>query len=140
QRGGQQAVPAQQQGVVQTPQSGGGQQQSGGQQSDDGRGIRSSPLVRKIAKDKNIDLNNLAGSGTGAGGRITKDDILNFVQTHGAGASAPAQQQRAPQQQQQQYGAQQQQQYAPAQASAPYTPPPAGQYSLSGDLVPMSKM
>ena len=51
----------------------------------------------KIAKDKNIDLNNLAGSGTGAGGRITKDDILNFVQTHGAGASAPAQQ-RAPQQ------------------------------------------
>src|SRR5438309_964054 len=44
QRGGQQAVPAQQQGVVQTPQSGGaqqgGQQQGGGQQSGDGRGIR----------------------------------------------------------------------------------------------------
>jgi 2-oxoglutarate dehydrogenase E2 component (dihydrolipoamide succinyltransferase) len=142
QRGGQAPVQAQQQNVVQTPgaqtpssggQQGGGQQQGGG--AGDGRGIRSSPLVRKIAKDKNIDLNNLAGSGTGAGGRITKDDILNFVQTHGAGASAPAQQQRAPQQQQQQY--------APAQASAPaapYTPPPAGQFALSGEVVPMSKM
>src|SRR5205807_5208406 len=51
----------------------------------------------------------------------------------GAGASAPAQQ-RAPQQQQQ---------YTSQQASAPaapYTPPPAGQYALSGDLVPMTKM
>src|SRR4051812_41065816 len=53
QRGGSQAVPAQQKTVAQTPQSGqtsGGQQQGGG---NDARGIRSSPLVRKIAKDKN---------------------------------------------------------------------------------------
>src|SRR5438128_3220715 len=58
QRGGSQAVPAQQKTVAQTPQ-GGGQAAAG----NEGRGIRSSPLVRKIAKDKNIDLNNLAGSG-----------------------------------------------------------------------------
>src|SRR5437899_2589786 len=50
--------------------------------------VRSSPLVRKIAKDKNIDLRQV--SGTGMSGRITKDDILNFVETHGAGATAPA--------------------------------------------------
>src|SRR4051812_25048938 len=119
QRGGSQAVPAQQQNVAQVPQGG-----------NEARGIRSSPLVRKIAKDKNIDLNNLAGSGSGSGGRITKDDILGFVEKHGAGASAPAQQRRAPQQQQQQYAPQQ----SSAQASAPYTPPPAGQYALSGDV------
>src|SRR5207253_3096825 len=95
------------------------QQQGGAEQGGDGRGLRSSPLVRKIAKDKNIDLNNLAGSGTGAGGRITKDDILGFVEKHGAGASAPAQQQRAPQQQQQQS-------YAPSAPAAPYTPPSPG--------------
>ena len=37
-------------------------------------GIRTSPLVRKIAKDRGIDLRGLQG--TGAGGRITKQDIL----------------------------------------------------------------
>ena len=138
QRGGQAPVQAQQQTVAQTPQSGGQQHGGSVDGGNEARGIRSSPLVRKIAKDKNIDLNNLAGSGTGAGGRITKDDILNFVQTHGAGASAPAQQQRA-QQQQQQYAPQQSGAQASAPA-APYTPPPAGQYALSGDVVPMSKM
>ncbi len=35
---------------------------------------RSSPLVRKIAKDNNIDLTGVSGSG--AAGRITKSDIL----------------------------------------------------------------
>ena len=42
--------------------------------------IRSSPLVRRIAKEHGIDLA-AVGKGTGAGGRITKKDILAYVET-----------------------------------------------------------
>jgi 2-oxoglutarate dehydrogenase E2 component (dihydrolipoamide succinyltransferase) len=50
--------------------------------------LRSSPLVRKIAKDHSLDLRRIAG--TGSGGRITKDDALKFLATNGAGAAAPS--------------------------------------------------
>jgi pyruvate dehydrogenase E2 component (dihydrolipoamide acetyltransferase) len=50
--------------------------------------LRSSPLVRRIAKDNNLDLRQL--SGTGAGGRITKEDALKFLAENGAGTTAPA--------------------------------------------------
>ncbi|MDR3746915.1 MAG: 2-oxoglutarate dehydrogenase, E2 component, dihydrolipoamide succinyltransferase [Acidobacteriota bacterium] len=50
--------------------------------------VRSSPLVRKIAKDNNVDLAKVPG--TGLGGRITKEDIESFVAKHGAGAAQPA--------------------------------------------------
>ena len=43
-----------------------------------GKRIRSSPLVRRIAQEKGIDLA-LVGTGTGAGGRITKRDILAYL-------------------------------------------------------------
>jgi 2-oxoglutarate dehydrogenase E2 component (dihydrolipoamide succinyltransferase) len=39
--------------------------------------IRSSPLVRRIAKENNIDLRQVPG--TGSDGRITKEDILGFL-------------------------------------------------------------
>ena len=39
---------------------------------------RSSPLVRRIAKDHNVDIEQIAGSGIG--GRITKDDILGYIE------------------------------------------------------------
>ena len=39
---------------------------------------RSSPLVRKIAREHNVDLSKVPG--TGLGGRITKQDILAFVE------------------------------------------------------------
>jgi 2-oxoglutarate dehydrogenase E2 component (dihydrolipoamide succinyltransferase) len=39
---------------------------------------RSSPLVRKIAKDNNVDLTQIAGSGSA--GRITKNDILSHLE------------------------------------------------------------
>ncbi len=62
-----------------------------------GHKIRSSPLVRRLAKENNI---NLAGlQGTGAGGRISKKDILAAISSGGArpatstlpaAASAPA--------------------------------------------------
>jgi 2-oxoglutarate dehydrogenase E2 component (dihydrolipoamide succinyltransferase) len=48
--------------------------------------VRSSPLVRRLAKEKNIDLRQV--SGTGLGGRITRDDILQFIEEHPAGAPA----------------------------------------------------
>ena len=37
-----------------------------------------SPLVRKLASEHNVDLRQVAGSG--AGGRVTRDDILAFVE------------------------------------------------------------
>jgi 2-oxoglutarate dehydrogenase E2 component (dihydrolipoamide succinyltransferase) len=41
---------------------------------------RSSPLVRRIAKEHGVELAALAGKGTGLGGRITKRDILSFIE------------------------------------------------------------
>ena len=63
------------------------------EESEAGERVRSSPLVRKIAKENNVDLTKVPG--TGLGGRITKDDIEAFIAKHGAGApvaapSAPA--------------------------------------------------
>ncbi len=43
-----------------------------------GEEVRTSPLVRKIASEHNVDLRQVQGSG--AGGRVTKDDILAFVE------------------------------------------------------------
>jgi len=60
-------------------------------QGQEGERIRSSPLVRRIARENNIDLNQVQG--TGLGGRITKEDIVRFVEHPPAqrpAASAPA--------------------------------------------------
>ena len=40
--------------------------------------IRSSPLVRRLAQEHGVDLRRVTG--TGSGGRITKEDILAFVE------------------------------------------------------------
>ena len=73
--------------------------------------VRSSPLVRKLAREHNVDLAKV--SGTGTGGRVTKQDVLDFVERRTAGPVA------AP---------------APRQAAAPA---PA---AIPGDLVPLSQM
>jgi len=78
-----------------------------------GERVHSSPLVRKIAKDNNVDLGQVPG--TGAGGRITKQDIMGHLEgapTKPAAAAAPA----------------------AAKPAAPAAAP------LPGELVPMSKM
>ena len=75
---------------------------------------RSSPLVRKIAKDNNIDLNRV--SGTGPSGRITKTDILGTIENPAA-KPAPA--------------------AAPVKSSAAT---PAADLPIPGSLVPMTKM
>jgi len=73
--------------------------------------VRSSPLVRKLAREHNVDLAKV--SGTGTGGRVTKQDVLDFVE-HRTAAPVPATPSR--------------------QASVPA---PA---VIPGDLVPMSQM
>jgi 2-oxoglutarate dehydrogenase E2 component (dihydrolipoamide succinyltransferase) len=49
--------------------------------------VRSSPLVRRIAKEKDIDLAQV--SGTGSNGRITKEDILRCLSQPHAAQLAP---------------------------------------------------
>ena len=53
---------------------------------DERRRTKSSPLVRKIAAENNVDISQLQG--TGVSGRVTKNDILDFLQT--GPATAPA--------------------------------------------------
>jgi len=81
---------------------------------------RSSPLVRKIAREHGVSLSQV--SGTGLGGRITKQDIMQFIESQGSTQPAPA----TP---------------SPAQpAAAAPAPRPAAPAPYPGDLVPMSNM
>jgi pyruvate dehydrogenase E2 component (dihydrolipoamide acetyltransferase) len=86
-----------------------------------GEKVRSSPLVRRIAREHDVDLTQVPGSG--AGGRVSKSDILAAVEGGGSSAAAPR------------TGS------APARASAP--PPVSGGASASAVLenaVPREKM
>jgi 2-oxoglutarate dehydrogenase E2 component (dihydrolipoamide succinyltransferase) len=89
---------------------------------------RSSPLVRKIAREHGVSLSQI--SGTGLGGRITKQDIMSFIEHPGsqparAGTASvgtdafvrPAERSEAP--------------------AAPSAPRPA---AYPGDLVPLTNM
>jgi 2-oxoglutarate dehydrogenase E2 component (dihydrolipoamide succinyltransferase) len=49
---------------------------------------RSSPLVRRIAKDNNLDLSQIAG--TGSAGRINKEDVLAHLAANGPGSRLTA--------------------------------------------------
>ena len=50
--------------------------------------VKASPLAKRLAEDKGINLNQVQGSGDG--GRIVKRDIENFVPAAAPAASAPA--------------------------------------------------
>jgi pyruvate dehydrogenase E2 component (dihydrolipoamide acetyltransferase) len=76
-----------------------------------GEKVRSSPLVRKIARENNIDVSQVPG--TGAGGRVSKSDILSAVQGGGAPAAASS---------------------SPAPASAPPPARPAGVPPATGGI------
>src|SRR5579859_6307247 len=54
--------------------------------TESGERVRSSPLVRKIARENNLDLRQVPG--TGSSGRITKEDILGYLAKGGAAAPA----------------------------------------------------
>jgi 2-oxoglutarate dehydrogenase E2 component (dihydrolipoamide succinyltransferase) len=49
---------------------------------------RSSPLVRQIAAEHHVDISQVRG--TGIGGRVTKHDIMAFVEQGGSAGSSPA--------------------------------------------------
>lgn len=52
------------------------------------RRTRSSPLVRKIAAEHNVEISQIEG--TGIDGRVTKNDILSFIENRGVAAPAAA--------------------------------------------------
>ena len=95
------------------------------EKDDDESDVRSSPLVRKLAREHNIDLAQVTGTGTG--GRVTKQDVLDFL-AHRGSAPVAAPSTSAP--------------GAPSKPGVglggPATPPPAA--AIPGDLVPMSQM
>lgn len=61
---------------------------------EDLRRTRSSPLVRKIAEEHSVDISRLEG--TGASGRVTKNDILSFIEGSGTTATPQAPQAAQP--------------------------------------------
>jgi 2-oxoglutarate dehydrogenase E2 component (dihydrolipoamide succinyltransferase) len=99
------------------------------QRNEEEEETRSSPLVRKIAREHGVHLSQI--SGTGLGGRITKQDILSFIESQGSqpahvGTDAfvrPAERSEA----------------APSPASSP-APRPTAPAAYPGDLVPMTNM
>jgi 2-oxoglutarate dehydrogenase E2 component (dihydrolipoamide succinyltransferase) len=90
--------------------------------------VRSSPLVRKLARENNVDLSQVTG--TGLGGRITKQDIMAFIE-RGPSAAAPPQIASTPQAD----GVSQ-----PSSRPEPSAPPRPAPAAIPGDLVPMSQM
>ena len=52
-------------------------------ESHESRRVRSSPLVRRIAREHKVDVSAIPGSGLG--GRVTKNDILGYVRNQDAG-------------------------------------------------------
>ena len=55
--------------------------------SEDAPGLLS-PLVRRMAREHGVDLSKV--SGTGAGGRVTKQDVENYLASRSAAPAAPA--------------------------------------------------
>ncbi len=96
---------------------------------------RSSPLVRKIAREHDVDLSQVEG--TGLGGRITKQDILEFIEGQsrapvmepgetGVSPVQPSEDARRP--------------TVSAAAPAPAPRPSPAAAVIPGDLVPLTNM
>jgi 2-oxoglutarate dehydrogenase E2 component (dihydrolipoamide succinyltransferase) len=63
---------------------------AGGDGNEDAAHVRTSPLVRRLAKEHSVDLAQVEG--TGSGGRITKEDLLAYIERPrtAPAASAPS--------------------------------------------------
>jgi 2-oxoisovalerate dehydrogenase E2 component (dihydrolipoyl transacylase) len=90
--------------------------------------VRMTPAVRRLVREHNLDVAQIKG--TGAGGRVTREDVLGFVEGRGQEAeAAPAPPSAAPEP-------------APAQAAAPApapaqaTPPPAAATASAPSFTP----
>jgi pyruvate dehydrogenase E2 component (dihydrolipoamide acetyltransferase) len=79
--------------------------------------VRTSPLVRRIARENNVDLGQVKG--TGLGGRVNKKDILDFIEQRGAGGPVSP---------------------APSLAPAISTSPPPVSFTGASQIVPMTPM
>lgn len=87
---------------------------------ENGRKIRSSPLVRRIAREHDVDLRLVPG--TGSSGRINKDDILRYISEGGARTAGIAAKPMTA-----------------AKAALPKTEPPQPK-ALTAEVVPLTKM
>jgi len=57
----------------------------------DGERARLSPVVRRLAEEHGLALDEIAGlPGSGAGGRLTKDDLLKYLERRAGGSARPA--------------------------------------------------
>ncbi len=132
----QEAVARGRETVIEFPEGGRGEEEH----------VRSSPLVRRIAREHDVDLKHVRG--TGLGGRVTRDDIMKFVEQHPAGApvAAPPQPQMpaaaASAQPQTPAGQRPAYQAGTAAPAMPQAQPGAAvpQVAIPGELVPMSAM
>ncbi len=111
------AAPSREKEVIEFPQD----------HDEEGQRVRSSPLVRRIARENNVNLAQIAG--TGLGGRITKQDIQAFIDQHGASAATRTRSAEPP--------AYQPGAAAPAMQAASPAPAPV---AIPAELVPMSNM
>jgi 2-oxoisovalerate dehydrogenase E2 component (dihydrolipoyl transacylase) len=105
--------------------------------------VRMTPAVRRLVREHDIDITQLSGSG--AGGRVTREDVLSFI-NQGAQAAAPAPAQAAPVSAAPAPAAAQaapapQAPAAPAAAPAPAYQPPSVPSPAGGDVeVPLTQM
>ena len=110
------------------------------------KGLRASPVARRIADERGIDLRQIQG--TGPGGRVTKNDVLNFepddapVEAPAAVPEKPVEEPPAPVEAAPAVEASPEDP-APALVEPPKpvaTPPVAAQTEAAGELVPMSRV
>jgi 2-oxoisovalerate dehydrogenase E2 component (dihydrolipoyl transacylase) len=94
--------------------------------TDAGASVRMTPAVRRLVREHNIDITQLKG--TGAGGRVTRDDVLAFVEGAGKPAAQPAAE--APAETAPAAAA------APAATPAPAAPAPAAQAPAAAPSAP----
>jgi 2-oxoisovalerate dehydrogenase E2 component (dihydrolipoyl transacylase) len=88
--------------------------------SSNGAAARMTPAVRRLVREHGIDVGKIQGSG--AGGRITRDDVLAFVERGATPAPAPAAPPAA--------------QAQPAAAAAPEAPPAPAQPAPAAQAQP----
>jgi 2-oxoisovalerate dehydrogenase E2 component (dihydrolipoyl transacylase) len=137
------ASPAEQPAAAAAPAQDDGDDAGDGQ---NGAAARMTPAVRRLVREHDVDISKVSGSG--AGGRITRDDVLAFVEKGGA-AAQPAQAQAEPAAaaaQAEPAAAQSEPAAAPSEApaapAAPSRPAPASVPAPSGGdtEVPLSQM
>jgi pyruvate dehydrogenase E2 component (dihydrolipoamide acetyltransferase) len=114
-------APAPDAGSAKAPDTGSAKSAEGGadESAEDRLRRKSTPLVRRIAAEHNVDIGDVEG--TGHAGRVTKQDIMSFIEKGGKPAAKPAAQPAAA-------GKQEDKAQKPAQKAAA-----AGGPSLTGD-------